>query len=148
MAAPLYRHLHRVTYAECTVGNHLYYARYLNLLEEARGEFFRSAGAPFLKWQQEAGVIFPVIECSLKYKAPARYDDLLAIELWLTALERIRLNFAYRILNPDGALVLEAATLHICANLEEKPKRLPEDFIDRFSAYLLAPAQKRSEIRP
>src|SRR5437667_7811554 len=93
-----FQHHHRVSYAECTLGNHVYYGRYLDLLEEARGEFFRHLGAPFLRWQQE-GAIFPVVECRLRYKAPARYDDLLAVEVWLTALEGIRLNFAYRILN-------------------------------------------------
>ncbi|EEF57182.1 hypothetical protein Cflav_PD0189, partial [Pedosphaera parvula Ellin514] len=41
MAGQLYRHSYRVTYADCTVGNHIYYSRYLNLLEAARGEFFR-----------------------------------------------------------------------------------------------------------
>lgn len=30
----------RVTYADCTVGNHVYYSRYPDFLEEARGEFF------------------------------------------------------------------------------------------------------------
>jgi acyl-CoA thioesterase FadM len=28
-------HRHRVHYAECTLGNHIYYARYLDLLEDA-----------------------------------------------------------------------------------------------------------------
>jgi len=29
----MFVHTHRVTYAECTVGNHIYHARYLDLLE-------------------------------------------------------------------------------------------------------------------
>jgi acyl-CoA thioester hydrolase len=65
-----YRHTHRVTYAECTVGNHVYYARYLDLLETARGEFFRHLSTPLLELQNQ-DLIFPVIECRLRYKAPA-----------------------------------------------------------------------------
>ena len=34
--ADVFLHRHRVTYAECTVGNHVYYSRYLDLLESAR----------------------------------------------------------------------------------------------------------------
>ena len=30
-----FRYVHRVTYAECTVGNHIYHSRYLDLLEAA-----------------------------------------------------------------------------------------------------------------
>src|SRR5438445_13536750 len=102
MAGQIFRHQHRVTYAECTLGNHVYYAKYLELLEEARGEFFRNSGEPLLKWQ-EADTIFPVIDCRLRYKAAARYDDLLDIELWVSDLDRVRLSFSYRITNTTGA---------------------------------------------
>jgi acyl-CoA thioester hydrolase len=139
MAIEIFRCTHRVNYAECTVGNHVYYSRFLDLLETARGEFFRAIGTTFLQWQQ-AGVVFPVLECQLHYKAPARYDDLLAIEVWLTQLQRVRLSFAYRIQNEERKLVLEAATHHICASIEEKPKRLPESLLASLQVYLHQPA--------
>lgn len=125
LAMPLFQHTHRVTYAECTAGNHVYYARYLDLLENARGEFFRQLGATFLHWQ-ERDVIFPVIECRVRYKSPARYDDLLTIELWPAAIERVRLNFGYRILKGE-TVVLEAETFHACTGLDEKLRRIPEE---------------------
>jgi acyl-CoA thioester hydrolase len=137
MADDIFRYIHRVTYADCTVGNHVYYARYLDLLEAARGEFFRQLGRSFLDWQQ-AGTAFPVLECRLIFKAPARYDDLLSIELWLTELGKLRLNFACRILNQENRLLLEAATHHVCVSLEEKPRRLPEDLAQRLQPYLHA----------
>jgi len=124
-------------YGECTLGNHVYYARYLDILEEARGEFFRHLDAPFLRWQGE-DVIFPVIECRLRYLAPARYDDLLTIEVWLTALERVRLNFAYHILNQQDLPVVEGATFHVCTGLDEKPKRLPAELGNLLEPYLAA----------
>jgi acyl-CoA thioester hydrolase len=134
----IFQHSHRVTYSECTLGNHIYYSRYLDILETARGEFFRQLGSTFLKWQQQ-DVIFPVIECRLRYKAPARYDDLLTIETWLTSLERIRFNFAYRILNQQKPLV-EAETFHVCTGLDEKPKKLPQDLEALLKPYLRAPS--------
>ena len=48
MPSAIFSHAHRVTYAECTSGNHIYYGRYLELMEAARGEFFRHLGKPFL----------------------------------------------------------------------------------------------------
>jgi acyl-CoA thioester hydrolase len=115
----------------------VYYGRYLELLEAARGEFFRHLGTPFVQWQEQ-GVIFPVIECHLRYRAPARYDDLLTIELWPIAAEGVRLNFAYRVLGPSGVLVLEGETRHACAGLNEKPKRLPEELARALQPYLRA----------
>jgi len=135
MAGQKFRHHHRVTYAECTLGNHIYYARYLDLLEETRGEFFRSLGEPLLKWQ-EAEIIFPVIECRLRYKAAARYDDLLNIELWVTDQDRVRVGFAHRIVNQSGTEILIGSTLHACTSIAEKPKRIPTELAEKLAPYL------------
>ena len=124
---------HRVTYAECTVGNHIYHSRYLDLLEAARGEFLRSLGTTVLHWQNQ-DAIFPVVEAHLRYKYPARYDDLLAIEVWPSLVGRIRVNFRHRILNQNGKLILEAETLHVCTSREEKPRRLPEELAEKLRA--------------
>jgi len=134
-----FRHHHRVTYAECTLGDHIYHSRYLDLLEAARGEFLRALGEPVLGLQA-ADYIFPVIEARLRYKYPARYDDLLTIEVWLTRVERVRLNFGHRILNQAGRLILEAETFHCCTSREEKPKRLPETLVARLGPYLIGPS--------
>jgi len=136
MAVP-FRHPHRVSYAECTVGNHVYHSRYLDWLEAARGEFIRALGSTVLQWQ-ERDVIFPVIEARLRYKSPARYDDLLAIEVWPTLVERVRLNFSHRIVNQDGKLVLEAETFHACAGVNGKPKHQPEELAAKLKPYLRA----------
>ena len=134
--AESFRHPHRVSYAECTVGNHIYHARYLDLLEAARGEFLRSIGPTVLELQ-ERDCISPVIEARLRYKFPARYDDLLTIEVWVTAVEKIRVNFAHRIVNQNGKLIVEAETFHVCTSLDEKPKRLPEELAEKLKPYLI-----------
>jgi acyl-CoA thioester hydrolase len=131
----MFAYNHRVTYAECTVGNHVYHSRYLDLLEAARGEFIRSLGPTVLHWQ-EKDVIFPVIEARLRFKSPARYDDLLAIKVWPALVERVRLNFGHRITNQHGKLILEAETFHACTGIDEKPKRMPEELVEKLKPLL------------
>jgi acyl-CoA thioester hydrolase len=135
MSEKIFHHTHRVTYAECTVGNHIYYSRYLDLLEAARGEFFRSLEIPFAQLQND-DAIFPVVEVQLRYKAPARYDDLLAIEISITRLQGVRINFAYKIFNQNNALLLEGETFHVCTGLDEKPKRIPETLAQKLQPFL------------
>jgi acyl-CoA thioester hydrolase len=129
----MFVYTHRVTYAECTVGNHIYHSRYLDLLEAARGEFMRSLGTTVLHWQNQ-DAIFTVVEAHLRYKYPARYDDLLAIEVWPSLVDKIRVNFRHRIMNQNGKLILEAETLHVCTSREEKPRRLPEELVEKLRA--------------
>ncbi len=134
MAVP-FRHQHRVSYADCTLGNHVYHSRYLDILEAARGEFIRSLGSTVLEWQ-ERDVIFPVIEARLNYKSPARYDDLLMIEVRPTLVSRVRVNFAHRVVNQKGELILEAETFHACTGLDEKPKRLPPELAAKLAGQI------------
>ena len=135
MPGKTYRYQHRVTYAECTLGNHIYYARYLDLLEAARGEFFRALGVPLLSLHEQ-DTAFPVVECRLHYKSSARYDDVLGIEVWLEEMERIRLRFGWRIVNQSGRLILEGSTSHVCTTADERPKRLPPEVTIALQPYL------------
>jgi acyl-CoA thioester hydrolase len=135
MGEAIFNYQHRVTYADCTVGNHMYYGRYLELLEAARGEFFRALGATSLEWQ-ERETLLPVTECRLRYRLPARYDDTLTIATWLTVAAGVRLNFAYHLHNQTGAPVLEGETFHACTTVAGKPKRLPLGLLSLVQPYL------------
>jgi acyl-CoA thioester hydrolase len=135
MSDPVFQHQHRVVYAECTVGNHVYYARYLDMLEEARGEFFRRAGWPLLALQ-ESGTAFPVIGVEIAYHGPARYDDILSIELWITEMRGARLNFGFCIRHAGGSTLAQGHTRHVCASLDEKPKRLPKELSEGLAPFL------------
>lgn len=134
----MFCHPTRITYADCTLGNHVYYARYLDLLEEARGELFRSVGEPFLKWQEQ-GVIFPVFEVHLRYREAARYDDEIRVEVWLTRLRKAFLDFACRIVKTDGTVVLEGETRHVCASLDERPRSVPPELVAALQPHLIPP---------
>ena len=133
----------RITYSECTVGNHVYHARFLDLLERVRGEFFREIGCTFLSLQEQ-DVIFPVVECAMKFKAPARYDDLVTIEMWIAEMERVRLSFASRVLDASGKALLETLICHGCTRINGRPRRLPATLVEGLRPFLRLPEQAAS----
>src|ERR1041384_7670155 len=93
--------------------------------EVARGEFFRDLGTPVLSLQND-DLIFPVMEIEIGYKAPARYDDLLDIELWINRMSRAKIDVGFVIRRiSDNALILQGRTLHVCTSVDEKVKRMP-----------------------
>jgi acyl-CoA thioester hydrolase len=134
-----FKHRHRVTYSDCTVGNHIYYGRYLDLLEAARGEFFRTVGCPF-QALQDAGSIFPVMECRLRYFAASRYDDILCIETWITEARGARLGFEYSVTREDGVRILEGTTSHACTTQEDRPRRIPAELLAALAPYIAGAA--------
>ena len=114
------------------MGNHVYHARYLDILEAARGEFFRAAGVP-LSSLHDQELFFPVVESHLHHEATARYDDELAIEVVVTNLDRLNLAFAYGVSNSRNQIILSGLTRHVCIGRDEKPKRMPPEFFNQLS---------------
>ena len=124
----------RVSYRDVTVGNHIYYARYLDLLEIARNEAFRQTDHSLLKLQEQ-GVIFPVVECSLHYHGAARYDDLLEIETTLIELRNVQFTMKYRVMRGTETLVT-ATTRHAATNLDGKPIRIPSELLSALETHV------------
>lgn len=106
----------------------MYHSRYLDILEAARGEFFRALGHPLLAWQ-ERGVLFPILRVTLDYHRQARYDDTLAVAIEPTLAQGARLNFSHRMHNRHGQPILTAESHHACTGLNDKPRRLPAELL-------------------
>ena len=122
-----YNYTRRVVYADCTLGNHVYYSRYFDMLEWARGEMFRNLGHSFFDLQNQ-GFIFPVAEVSGKYYGPVHYDNLVEIRTWLIELSNVRLHFAYKLILEDKTVIMEAKTLHACTStLNNRMVRIPDE---------------------
>ena len=50
--------------------------------------------------------------------------------------EQGELNFGCRLRNQRGVGILEGETRHVCATIEEKPRRLPPELVAALAPYL------------
>lgn len=99
----------RVRYADTDQMGIVYYGNYAQYLEQGRTEWLRDLGFSY-KWMEENDILLPVIELQIKYKQPARYDDLLTVTTMLRNIPTIRIEFDYQIHNQEGVLLIEAFT--------------------------------------
>jgi acyl-CoA thioester hydrolase len=124
----------RVIYADTDkmgVVNNVHYLRYFEI---GRAEWIRQRGKPYRQIEDE-GWLLPVIEAHVRYRAPARYDDLLDIHAHVDELRAASLRFSYAIKrHPDGALLCEGYTKHACLDAKGNLRRFPEELL-----VLLAP---------
>jgi acyl-CoA thioester hydrolase len=123
----------RVRYAETDQMGVVYYANYLVWFELGRVEFMRSLGFDYKQMEVEDGCILPVIEATCRYKAPARYDDIILIEAWPVLLRGSLVKFAYRVLRApsmrEGQQVLaEGETVHIVCDASMQKCLMPERY--------------------
>jgi acyl-CoA thioester hydrolase len=123
----------RVRYAETDQMGVVYYANYLVWFELGRVEFMRSLGFDYRQMEVEDGCILPVVEANCRYKAPARYDDVILIEAWPVILRGSFLKFAYRVIRASSAregqlLLAEGETTHIVCDASMQKCMMPERY--------------------
>jgi acyl-CoA thioester hydrolase len=100
----------RVNYSETDQMGVAYHARYLVWLDVARTEHLRRRGASYRELEA-AGLRLAVSEVSVRYRQPARFDDLLRIRCWVRRLESRRVEFGYAIDHADDGRLLATATV-------------------------------------
>lgn len=122
----------RVRYAETDKMNVVYYANYLVWFEIGRVELLRSLGFDYKSMEVEHCCILPVVEATCRYRAAARYDDLIQIEADPTLLKNSVLKFAYRISRKEAdggtTLLAEGETVHVVCTPEMQRCPMPEPY--------------------
>lgn len=108
-----------VRYAECDPLGIVHHSRYFVYLELARTEQLKQHGYTYVQLQKE-GVAVVVADLNARFRAPARYDDTLIIQVTLEKVTAMRIIHGYKIFkkDPDGArqLLAEAHTTLACVN--------------------------------
>lgn len=133
MEGTVHRYEYRVIYADTDAGGIVYNGNYLRFLEIGRTEFMRESVCSY-KDVEKRGLILPVTESYLRYKAPAFYDDLIIIETKLVEIKKFSCKFTYKIVkkSPDGEkekLLTRGYTVHASVNFKGKLTPLPEDLV-------------------
>jgi acyl-CoA thioester hydrolase len=114
----------KIYYHHTDCGKVVYYANYLNFLEEARTEFFESKGIS-IKELAARGILFVVARQEIDYKAPAFYGDILDINAKIVGLGAAKIEFANEIKNQDNKIISVAKTIMVCVDKDFKPQPLP-----------------------
>jgi acyl-CoA thioester hydrolase len=120
-----HRTTYRVIYGDTDNMGVAYYANYLRWFEIGRTEMFRSLGLAYREIESR-GLLLPVSEAHCRYLAPARYDELLAIDTSLDPAIRAGMKFDYRISADEGERVLATGyTKHACMDASGRVIRPP-----------------------
>ena len=117
----------RVRYSETDQMGVVYHAEYLVWCEVGRTDYIRALGLPYAELERR-GTALAVAEASIRYHAPARYDDLIRVETRLSDVRSRAITFEYLIRNSEtGDRLATAQTLLVSLDVSGKPVPLPAD---------------------
>ena len=116
-----------VRYAETDMMGVVYHGSYLPWLEIGRTQLLKDHGIPYRVLETE-GFFLPVVEVSLRYLRPAKYDDEVVITTVLKEKPSLRIRMEYELHRGDE-LIATATSLHVFIDRSGKPVRPPAAFV-------------------
>ncbi|MEJ2696081.1 MAG: YbgC/FadM family acyl-CoA thioesterase [Candidatus Sulfobium sp.] len=124
----------KIYYEDTDCGGVVYYANYLRYFERARTEFLESRGVS-LKALMEEGFYFVVSEAALRYVAPGRYGDILAVGTSVDRAGPASIIFSHTARREQTGEDLVKATVKLgCVGSDMKPVRLRKDVVEAVAA--------------
>ncbi len=119
----------RVRYAETDQMGIAHHSNYLVWCEQARTDHMRALGIGY-RDLEEGGLRLPVVDAHIRFRAGARYDDLIRVRCWVRDVASRRIIFGYaveRII--DHTLLATAQTSLMAVNENHERTKLPESVI-------------------
>src|SRR6267154_2461202 len=90
----------RVRYPEVDAMGYLHHSRFLQYFEMGRVELLRSLGISYADLERQ-GVFFVAAKAEIRFRAPARYDDLLTLTTNVIKQTHVRIDHSYMLRRAD-----------------------------------------------
>lgn len=124
---PISEITHRVNYSETDQMGVAYHGRYVVWLDMARTEHIRRAGTSY-RDLEASGLLLAVGDLQVRFRAPARYDDLVRIRCWVRELASRRITFGYIIEHAaTGEVFATATTAMLALDRDFNVRRVPPE---------------------
>ena len=125
----------RVRYAETDQAGMVYHANYLVWFEVGRVELCRAHGFNYCDMEREADAFLPVTEAKLRYRIPARYDEIILVRTRAFEIRSRAINFAYEVRRAaDNTLLATGETAHIVMNSKGHARSFPPEYAAKLRA--------------
>jgi acyl-CoA thioester hydrolase len=113
----------RVRYAETDRMGLLHHANYLVYFEQGRTELLRSCGLTY-KELEDQGFLLVLTKIEVRYRSPARYDDLLTLKTRVVRTTAVRIDHAYEV-SRESTLLAEGSSTLACVDRDGRLQELP-----------------------
>jgi acyl-CoA thioester hydrolase len=114
----------RVRYAETDRMGLLHHANYLIYFEQGRTELLRTHGLSY-KDLEDQGYLLVLTKIEVKYRWPARYDDVLTLKTTVIRTTMVRIDHRYELFC-EGRLLAEGTSTLACVDRDGRPQAMPD----------------------
>lgn len=136
MPSPAFRTSFRVAWADTDAAQVVHYSNYFRFFERTEEEFYRHLGFTFMDTARR-GLWFPRVEAFCQYKKPARFNDLLEVELTVEELKEKSVKLGFNVFNKETATLLATGYVVIVAADKQtgKATKIPDDIVEKLKLF-------------
>lgn len=116
----------RVRYQETDQMGVVYHANYLTYFELGRVEWLRSKGLDYAALEK-SGVLLPVVNVTVNYQSPARYDQLIKVVTTIEKIGGASVVFYTQIIAENETVLVDGRVTLVATDAKNfKPIKLPD----------------------
>ena len=115
-----------IYYEDTDASGRVYHANYLKFLERSRTDLIYQTNYTHEELLKKFDLIFVVKECSISFKKPAFFEDLIEVTSEIDQLTRVKIKFNQKIYR-ESDLLVQASVLVIPVNSSGKISKLPNE---------------------
>jgi len=115
-----------VYYEDTDASGRVYHANYLKFLERSRTDLIYQTNYTHEELLKKFDLIFVVKECSISFKKPAFFEDLIKVTSEIDQLSKVKIKFNQKIYR-ESDLLVQASVLVIPVNSSGKISKLPNE---------------------
>jgi acyl-CoA thioester hydrolase len=126
----------RVSWIDTDAAQVVHFSNYFRFFEKTEEEFYRHLGFTFTD-AENRGLWFPRVEAFCQFKKPAKFNDLLEVELTIEELREKSIKYGFKIFNKESAVLL--ANGHVAVVVADKQTgkatEIPKEIAEKLKTF-------------
>ena len=121
-----FRTTRRVEFCDTDAAGIVHFSRFFIYMETAEHELLRSVGLSVMQAEGDSHLSWPRVSANCNYTRPAKFEDLLTLEVSIARLGEKSVTFQHRFLLADQLLATGSMT-NVCCRMTvgQPPQSLP-----------------------
>lgn len=128
----------RVSWTDTDAAQVVHFSNYFRFFERTEEEFYRHLGFNLIiDIMDQYNVWLPRVEAFCQYKKPAKFNDLLEVELSIEEIKEKSIKYNFKISNKESAVLLAKGHVVIVATDKQtgKATKIPKEMIRKLKPF-------------
>ena len=127
----------RVSWAETDAAQIVHFSNYFRFFERTEEELYRHLSFNFNDVMGKHNIFLPRVEAFCQFKKPARFNDLLEVELRVKEIKEKSIRYGFKIFNKESTVLLANGYIVIVAVDREtgKATAIPMEITEKLKQF-------------